>query len=218
MSRVNDLVVSGYTFIEVKNMEFKDSQTKENLMRAFAGESQARNRYTFAADIAKKQGQYMISEVFKFTADQEKAHAEVFYNHLRELLGQTVFIDGGYPVDVYDDLITLLKSAHHNEYEEWNDVYQNFADIAEKEGFMKVAADFRNIAKVEKMHGDRFKNLAQGLEDNTIYQAGQSIRWVCLNCGFIFEGANVPEKCPVCNYDQGYYIRLGWAPYTSDNL
>lgn len=207
---------NGYTFFEVIDMDFKDSQTKENLMRAFAGESQARNRYTFAADVAKKQGYPMIEKTFKFTADQEKAHAEVFYNHLKELSGQTIFIDGGYPVDVYDDVMTALKSAAHNEYEEYEDVYQNFAEVATQEGFLKVAQDFKNIAEIEKMHGDRFNNLVKGLENNDLYQSLNTVRWMCLNCGFIYEGTSVPEKCPVCNYEKGYFIRLNTAPYTVD--
>ena len=197
-------------------MEFNESQTKENLMRAFAGESQARNRYTFAAEMAKKQGYAMIEKTFVFTADQEKAHAEVFYNHLKELSGQTLFIDGGYPVDIYDDVIAALKSAAHNEYEEYEDVYQNFADIAKQEGFIKVEQDFRNIAEIEKMHGDRFSNLVQGLENNDLYQSLRTVRWMCLNCGFIYEGTHVPSQCPVFSYEQGYFIRLNNAPYTTE--
>lgn len=198
-------------------VNFKESQTKENLMRAFAGESQARNRYTFAAEVAKKQGYPMIQQTLIFTADQEKAHAEVFYNHLKELSGQTIFIDGGYPVDVYDDVITALKSASHNEYEEAEDVYINFAEVARQEGFLKVAQDFLNIAKIEKVHGDRFANLVKGLEDNNLYNDVQSAKWMCLNCGFIYEGTSVPEKCPVCDHEKGYFIRLNTAPFTTDS-
>lgn len=198
------------------SVEFKDSRTKENLMRAFAGESQARNRYTFAAGKAAKQKQHMIADVLYFTANQEKEHAEIFYNHLKEMNGETIFIEGGYPVDVYDDLITLLKTAHHNEYEEWETVYQEFANVAEEEGFVKIAQDFRNIASVEKVHGDRFQNLAKGLEEKTLYHATESCQWMCLNCGFIVEAANAPEKCPVCDHDQGYYVRLDFAPYTNN--
>ena len=198
-------------------MDFKESQTKENLMRAFAGESQARNRYTFAGETAKKQGYPMIEQVFQFTADQEKAHAEIFYNHLKELSGHTIFIDGGYPVDIYDDVITALKSAHHNEYEEYQDVYQEFAEVAKKEGFLKVAQDFKNIAEVEKVHGDRFANLVKGLENNSLYTDVQSAKWMCLNCGFIYEGTSVPENCPVCHYEKGYFIRLNTAPFTTDS-
>lgn len=198
------------------SVEFKDSQTKENLMRAFAGESQARNRYTYAAGKAAKQKQHMIADVFYLTANQEKEHAEVFYNHLKELNGETIEIDGTYPVDVYDDLITLLKTSHHNEYEEADVVYPEFADIAEKEGFAKIAQDFRNIAGIEKVHGNRFLNLAKGLEESTLYHATEKVQWMCLNCGYILEAANAPEQCPVCSHDQGYFVRLDFAPYTTD--
>ncbi|MFQ9922559.1 MAG: rubrerythrin [Beduini sp.] len=195
-------------------VDFKTSQTKDNLMRAFAGESQARNRYTFAAGIAVKQKQHMIADVFLFTANQEKEHAEIFYNHLQQLSGETIFIDGGYPIDISEDVISLLKSAHHNEYEEYQDVYQNFSEIAKQEGFLKVAQDFKNIANIEKTHGDRFQEIATLLESNQLYVSNVTCHWMCLNCGFIYEGTAVPERCPVCDHDQGYFIRIELAPYT----
>ena len=111
-------------------IDFKNSETKENLMRAFAGESQARNRYEMAAGIAKKQNMYVVEMIFKFTADQEKEHAEIFYNHLKEMAGQTIHIDGGYPVDISDDLGELLRMAQRNEYEEHDDAYKKFAENA----------------------------------------------------------------------------------------
>ncbi len=195
-------------------VDFKTSQTKDNLMRAFAGESQARNRYTFAAGMAVKQKQHMIADVFLFTANQEKEHAEIFYNHLQQLAGETIFIDGGYPIDISEDVISLLKSAHHNEYEEYQDVYQNFSEIAKQEGFLKVAQDFKNIADIEKTHGDRFQEIAALLENNQLYVSNVTCQWMCLNCGFIYEGTAVPERCPVCDHDQGYFIRIELAPYT----
>lgn len=195
-------------------VDFKTSQTKDNLMRAFAGESQARNRYTFAAGMAVKQKQHMIADVFLFTANQEKEHAEIFYNHLQQLAGETIFIDGGYPIDISEDVISLLKSAHHNEYEEYQDVYQNFSEIAKQEGFLKVAQDFKNIANIEKTHGDRFQEIAALLENNQLYVSNVTCQWMCLNCGFIYEGTAVPERCPVCDHDQGYFIRIELAPYT----
>lgn len=195
-------------------VDFKTSQTKDNLMRAFAGESQARNRYTFAAGMAVKQKQHMIADVFLFTANQEKEHAEIFYNHLQQLAGETIFIDGGYPIDISEEVISLLKSAHHNEYEEYQDVYQNFSEIAKQEGFLKVAQDFKNIADIEKTHGDRFQEIADLLENNQLYVSNVTCQWMCLNCGFIYEGTAVPERCPVCDHDQGYFIRIELAPYT----
>ncbi len=197
-------------------INFKTSQTKENLMRAFAGESQARNRYTFAAGVAIKQKQHMIADVFFYTANQEKEHANVFYNHLKQLAGENIHVDGSYPVDLSENLIDLLKSAHHNEYEEFEDVYQNFAEVAKQEGFLKVAQDFLNIAKIEQTHGDRFQALATLLENNQLYVSETTCRYMCLNCGHIYEGTVVPEKCPVCDHDQGYFVRIEFAPYTKD--
>lgn len=196
------------------NIDFKESQTKENLMRAFAGESQARNRYTFAAGKAVQEKQHMIADVFLFTANQEKEHAEIFYNHLKELSGETIYIDGGYPIDISEDIVTLLKRAKHNEYEEWEDVYKNFSEVAAQEGFLKVAQDFKNIADIEKTHGDRFDQLANMLENNELYVSHMTCQWMCLNCGFIYEGTQVPKRCPVCDHDQGYFIHLELAPYT----
>ena len=141
-------------------MDFKQSETKKNLMRAFAGESQARNRYIFAAAQAKKQKMQVVEFVFRFTAKQEEAHAAVFYQHLKELSGETVHIDGGYPVDIYESVSELLRAAEHNEYEEFDPVYQAFGDKALEEGFPQVAASFHQIAGIEKTHGDRFGQLA----------------------------------------------------------
>ena len=195
-------------------MEFKNSETKENLMRAFAGESQARNRYTFAAEQAKEQGLYVVEAVFRFTADQEQAHAEVFYDHLKELAGQNIQIDGSYPVDIYDTVLEVLKAAQHNEYEEYEPVYQSFGDKAMEEGFPQVAASFHQIAKIEKVHGDRFGELAELLEQNKLFISDVECKWMCLNCGHIHEGKEAPGKCPVCHHDRGYFIRFALAPYT----
>lgn len=199
-------------------MDFQTSQTKENLMRAFAGESQARNRYTFAAGEALKQKQHMIADVFYLTANQEKEHALIFYNHLQELAGQSIQIDGSYPVDLSTDLTTLLDYASHNEFEEADDVYLHFAEVAKQEGFLKVAQDFLNIADIEKVHGKRFLKIAELIKSNQLYSSPSTTTWFCLNCGFIFEGTQVPEKCPVCDHDQGYFMRLGSAPYTCEDL
>ncbi len=196
-------------------MDFKNSQTRINLMRAFAGESQARNRYTFAAGVALKQKQHMIADVFYHTANQEKEHALIFYNHLKECEGENVKIEAAYPLDNSDDLETLLKRAHHNEYEEYEKEYANFADIATNEGFHKIAQDFTNIARIEKVHGDRFEALRKMIENNQLYTSPTTTRWACLNCGFIYEGTQVPEICPVCSHDQGYFIRECFAPFSA---
>ncbi len=192
-------------------MDFKNSETKKNLLRAFAGESQARNRYTFAASQARKQNLYVIEAVFNFTAGQEKEHAEVFYNFLSSEAGENIAIDGSYPIDISDSMISLLESAHHNEYEEYGDVYKSFAEVAENEGFREVAATFRNIAEIEKVHGDRFQKFAQLLKEDKLFVSDVSTKWMCLNCGFIYEGTNVPPACPVCRHDRGYFIRLEFA-------
>lgn len=194
-------------------MDFRNSETAKNLMRAFAGESQARNRYAFSAEQARKEGFPVISSVFTFTADQERAHAEVFYNHLKELNGETVFIDGGYPVDNYDHSLDLLKAARHNEYEEYEDVYRKFSEIAKEEGFDQVAASFFMIAEIEKVHGDRFQTFADLLERNRLFVSEVKTGWMCLNCGHIYYGVQAPAKCPVCQHEQGYFIRLELAPY-----
>lgn len=194
-------------------VDFKNSETKDNLMRAFAGESQARNRYTFAAGKAKEQKQQVISMVFMFTAEQEKEHAEVFYNHLKELAGETIHVDGGYPVDITDDLAELLRKAQHNEYEEHDDVYKKFAEKATEEGFTKVAKSFLLIADIEKIHGDRFGRFADYLEQKKLHVSDVKTGWMCLNCGFTYEGEKAPKKCPVCDSDQGYFIRVDLTPF-----
>lgn len=189
------------------SVNFSESQTKINLMRAFAGESQARNRYTFAADKAKKMGCYFIYNIFTLTANQEKAHAEVFYDHLKKENGGTVFIDNaGYPIDNYDKIEDLLKSAQHNEYEEYEKVYPEFAKIAKEEGFADVAFSFEKIAEIEKVHGDRFGCFAELIESSRMFQGDEDTEWMCLNCGNIHKGKLAPKQCPVCQADQGYFV------------
>lgn len=194
-------------------VDFKNSVTKENLMRAFAGESQARNRYTIAASQARQEKQQVIEQVFLYTAEQEREHAEIFYKYLKELSGENIQIDGQYPVDISDNLAELLRMAQHNEYEEHDDVYQQFEKTAREEGFEKIAATFLMIAKIEKFHGDRFGKFAELLEQNKLYISDVKTGWICLNCGHIFEGKAVPEKCPVCEHDRGYFIRIEMSPF-----
>ena len=196
--------------------DFKTSETMKNLMRAFAGESQARNRYTFAASQAHQQGLFVIEQIFRLTADQEKEHAEVFYNQLQELAGETIHIDGGYPVDISPNMTDLLKMAQHNEYEEHDDVYKAFGEKAAEEGFGKAAARFQKIAEIEKLHGDRFGAFAKLLEDNQLFSSEKETRWMCLNCGYIYEGKEVPAKCPVCEHERGWFVRMELAPYCRD--
>lgn len=194
-------------------VDFKNSETRENLMRAFAGESQARNRYTIAAQIAKKQQLPAIEAVFLFTADQEREHAEQFYRLLSELNGESITVDGSYPVNTSESVSEQLRAAEHNEMEEFEDVYVHFAEKAQEEGFPRVAAQFRLTAAVEKTHADRFRLFAEMLEQGTMYHPGTETAYMCLNCGHIYYGADVPERCPLCKEEQGYFVRLDLAPF-----
>ena len=196
-----------------KSIAFAHSQTRENLMRAFAGESQARNRYTIAAGIAHKSGLAVIQGLFLFTADQEKAHAKEFYSQLRDLGGQTVQVDGTYPVDLYADLLDYLRAAQHNEYQEWEHDYAAFARTAMEEGFPLVGKLFENIAGVEKIHGDRFGRYADMLEQGELFASDVKVEWMCLNCGYVVEATAAPAHCPVCRHPQGYFVRVELAPY-----
>lgn len=189
-------------------VEFSTSKTKTNLMLAFAGESQARNRYTFAAAEAKKQSLHVVEAAFLFTAGQEKEHAEVFYNQLKSLSGENIPIEGTYPVDISDSIISLLRSAQHNEFEEYDPVYKSFAQTAEEEGFIQIAGIFNNIASIEKTHGERFGRLADLLEQDKLFVSDISISWMCLNCGYVHQGKEAPPVCPVCSHDRGYFIRM----------
>ena len=191
----------------------KTSETAKNLMRAFAGESQARNRYTFAASAAKKEGFPVIQAVFQFTANQEKEHAELFYKFLQEMTGDTIHIDGGYPVDTYDRTLDLLKAARHNEFEEYENVYKQFGDIALDEGFDRVGQVFHMVADIEKTHGDRFDLFAGLLETGQLFASEVETGWVCLNCGYVYHGTFAPKYCPVCEHEQGWFIRMELTPY-----
>lgn len=191
----------------------KTSETAKNLMRAFAGESQARNRYTFAASAAKKEGFPVIQAVFQFTANQEKEHAELFYKFLQEMTGDTIHIDGGYPVDTYDRTLDLLKAARHNEFEEYENVYKQFGDIALDEGFDRVGQVFHMVADIEKTHGDRFDLFAGLLERGQLFASEVETGWVCLNCGYVYHGTFAPKYCPVCEHEQGWFIRMELTPH-----
>lgn len=193
-------------------VEFENSVTKDNLMRAFAGESQARNRYTFAASQAEKNGMHVISAIFAFTASQEKEHAEIFYQHLQEMAGKNIFIDGGYPVDISEDIAGLLSMAQHNEYEEHDDVYQKFGEKAREEGFERIAASFFQIANIEKIHGDRFGKYAELIKQGKLFVSDVEEEWMCLNCGFVYKGTSAPNVCPVCHHDRGFFIRFNLMP------
>ena len=195
--------------------DLKNSETLKNLMRAFAGESQARNRYTFAAGLCRQQKLHVLEAVFLFTAGQEKEHAEIFYNHMKAVSGSTIHIDGGYPVTVTNDVLRLLRDAQHNEYEEFDPVYPSFGETARAEGFPEVAASFEQIARIELTHGNRFGRLADLLENGKLFVSDAKCGWMCLNCGYVLESLEAPRQCPVCSHDQGWFIRLEMAPYST---
>lgn len=192
---------------------FSASQTKDNLMRAFAGESQARNRYTFSAEVAKNQKLYVIEMVFKYTASQEKAHAKVFMDHLQELDGTNLTVDGSYPVETSKDILTLLNNSVHNESEEHDVIYKKFGEIAHNEGFYTVENSFKMIGEIEKTHAERFKLFAELLQNNQLFVNDVKTKWICLNCGFEIESTQAPPMCPVCHHEQGYFIRAELSPW-----
>ena len=197
-------------------MELKHSETAKNLMRAFAGESQARNRYTFAADTAKKQKLHVIEAIFTFTAHQERSHAKLFYDFLQDLEGEELTVDGAYPVNLSNDVMTLLQQAADNENHEHSDVYANFAKTAYDEGFANVGAAFEMVANIERTHAERFSTFLELMRQDKLFVSDISCGWMCLNCGHVFEGTHVPEICPVCKHDRGFFIRLCLAPYVNN--
>ena len=194
-------------------MELNNSRTKENLMRAFAGESMARNRYTFAAAAAKKEGYPVLELLFHYTAGQEKEHAEIFYEYLRGCGCSSVEITAGYPVDEKKDTRALLNYAVHNEEEVHGRIYPDFAKIAHEEGFQEIAGKFGLIAEIEKTHAQRFQLFLDYMSRDQLYISEQETGWVCLNCGFMTRATVAPKECPVCGHPQGWFCRLELAPY-----
>ncbi len=198
-------------------VNFADSRTKDNLMRAFAGESQARNRYTIGAEKARQMKMYSVADVFEYTADQERAHAERYYELLKSLSGNTIFIDGGYPVDQQEELAQMLRAAEHNEKEEAEDVYQEFSRVAKEEGFLEAASAFSLIAEVERTHQLRFAEIAEMLEKKEFFACENGGKWICTNCGYIFDGKQAPGTCPSCHHEQGYFLPYTLAPYKGNH-
>lgn len=186
----------------------KGTKTAENLLKAFAGESQARNRYTYYASIADKEGYKQIKNIFLETADNEKEHAKRFYKFLLEgLQGDLpamIEINAGYPV-AQGTTLENLKAAAGGENEEWTELYPSFAAVAEEEGFPEVSAAFKMIATAEKGHEIRYQKLAQNVESGRVFKKEEKIRWKCGNCGYIHEGDEAPEKCPACIHPQAFF-------------
>jgi len=194
-------------------MELRESITKENLLRAFAGESQARNRYTFAAQACCEKKLQVLGDIFRYTADQEKEHAEIFYNHLVKGGCDNVTITANYPIDLSQEPLKLLELARQHELDEFDDIYPAFAEKAQEEGFAEIARHFRQIAEIEKIHAQRFERFAKLMQEGKLFVSSVETGWICLNCGHVFYGTKVPGKCPVCDHDQGYFIRLELSPY-----
>ena len=182
--------------------KLKGTQTEKNLLAAFAGESQARNRYTYFAGKAKKEGYEQIAAIFQETADNEKEHAEIFFKHLE---GGMVEITAEYPAGVIGTTKENLKEAADGEKMEWGTLYPNFANIAEEEGFQDVALSFRSIANVESYHERRYRKLLDNIEKNKVFKRSKPVKWKCRNCGYIHEGIAPPKICPACQHPQSYY-------------
>lgn len=186
--------------------DLRATQTAENLLKAFAGESQARNRYTFYARQAEKEGFLYIAKIFMETADNERAHAKRFFNFLCDTFkGEPISITADYPAGLGTTLQNLGYSAD-GEHEEWSHLYPMFADIAEREGFKDVASCFRKIAEVEAHHEARYRKLFEELKNNTLFQKDEEIEWKCEVCGYIHKGKSAPKTCPACLHDQPHFF------------
>lgn len=186
----------------------KGTKTAQNLLKAFAGESQARNRYTFYASVANKEGYKQISNIFTETADNEKEHAERFFKLLLEgfkgNLPTAIEINAAYPV-AKGTTLENLRAAAAGENEEWTELYPSFANVAEEEGFKEVATAFRKIAEVETRHETRYNKLAANIEGNTVFKKDEKTLWKCGNCGYVHEGKEAPEMCPACLHKKEYF-------------
>lgn len=180
----------------------KGTKTEKNLLAAFAGESQARNRYTYFASAARKEGFEQIANIFIETAENEKEHAKVFFKYLE---GGDVEITASYPAGMIKDTKTNLEEAAAGENMEWSMLYSDFAKIAKDEGFAEVARSFEQIAKVEKFHESRYRKLINNIASSEVFKKKQPIKWHCINCGYIFEGAEAPKECPACKHPQSFY-------------
>ena len=190
-------------------MILKGTTTEKNLLKAFAGESQARTRYTYFAGQAKKDGFEQISALFLETAENEKEHAKVFFKHLE---GGPVEITAVYPAGKIGTTAENLQAAAEGEKEEWGELYPGFAAVAETEGFPQVATSFREIAQVESWHESRYRKLLENVKNGQVFTRPAPVRWKCLNCGYVHEGAEAPAVCPACAHPQAYY-ELWTQPY-----
>lgn len=180
----------------------KGTKTEKNLLAAFAGESQARNRYTYFAGAARKEGYEQIANIFIETAENEKEHAKVFFKHLE---GGDVEITAAYPAGVIGDTKSNLEAAAAGENMEWTTLYSDFAKIAQKEDFPEIARSFEQISKVEMFHESSYRKLIKNIADKEVFKKKGTVKWHCINCGYVFEGTEAPRECPACKHPQSYY-------------
>jgi rubrerythrin len=180
----------------------KGTETEKNLLKAFAGESQARNRYTYFAGAARKAGYEQIANIFIETAENEKEHAKVFFKHLE---GGDVEITAAYPAGVIGDTRANLEAAANGEKMEWSELYAGFEKTARAEGFPEVATSFKEIAEVEEFHEKRYRKLAANIDAGAVFKKQAAVKWHCTNCGYIHEGVEAPAACPACKHPRAYY-------------
>lgn len=178
------------------------TKTEQNLLKAFAGESQARNRYTYFASVARKEGLEQIANIFTETAENEKEHAKIFFKHLD---GGDVEITAVYPAGAIRDTKSNLSAAAAGENMEWTTLYADFAKVAKDEGFGEVARSFEQVAKVEKFHESRYRKLIHNSTSGQLFKKKENVKWHCINCGYVFEGAEAPKECPACNHPQAFF-------------
>ncbi len=183
----------------------KGTRTEKNLLAAFAGESQARNRYTFFASVARKEGYEQIANIFIETAGNEKEHAEIFFNYLQ---GGDVEIVAAYPAGVVADTRANLEEAANGEKLEWSKLYADMEKVAREEGFADVATSFKEIAEVEEYHEKRYRKLEQNVARGEVFKRKEPVKWHCTNCGYVHEGTEAPEVCPACKHARSYYELL----------
>ncbi|MFA5646324.1 MAG: ferritin family protein [Candidatus Ratteibacteria bacterium] len=180
----------------------KGTKTEKNLLSAFAGESQARNRYTYFASVAKKEGFIQISNIFLETAENEKEHAKVFFKYLE---GGDVEITASYPAGTIQDTLKNLEAAADGEQLEWSVLYHEAAETAKSEGFPEIARSFLQIAKVEKFHEARYRKLIENIKNDKVFKKEEPVQWHCINCGYVIEGKDAPAECPACKHPQPFY-------------
>jgi rubrerythrin len=180
----------------------KGTQTEKNLLTAFAGESQARNRYTYFASAARKDGFEQIANIFTETADNEKEHAKIFFSYLE---GGDAEITASYPAGMIQDVKSNLEAAAQGENLEWTKIYSEFGETAKKEGFPQIAESFIQISKVEKFHESRYRKLLANVNKGEVFKKKTPVKWHCANCGYVFEGTEAPDLCPACKHPKAFY-------------